>query len=350
MTKPSSLDVRGLDPTSRRVLRTVLQFGPIARSDVAERTDLSTGSLTRLTKPLLEAGFLREGVPLGSAFGRPSIPLELVDESAEFLGVKVVPDEIHAVVIGLAGQVHASTLLETDTADPAALAAALGRLHRNWQEAHGVSGIGVALAGSVDPFGTVRAASFLGWEETNFSAMVSEATGLPCTTANDVDALALAQHWLGVGRGIENFVTLTIGSGVGAGAVVGGHLLIGHQGFSSLVGDLWASTGRTFHEELSDEGLAAAIARVGRDQAMAGGVARAAELVAFAKRVWGPQRILLTGEGVGLVAERPDAFKRALARFSPPGIERPELVVRKLEFSDWARGAAALAISHALRL
>ena len=70
-----------IDPTSRLVVQTVLRHGPIARVGVAQRTGLSSGSMTRLTTPLVAAGILQERRPTpAKQLGRPALPLVVVDD------------------------------------------------------------------------------------------------------------------------------------------------------------------------------------------------------------------------------------------------------------------------------
>ena len=68
-----------LSPGERSVAIEVLVNGPLSRTELARRLDLSAGSLTRLTKPLIESGLLIEvaeaGAPAEARQGRPSQPL-----------------------------------------------------------------------------------------------------------------------------------------------------------------------------------------------------------------------------------------------------------------------------------
>jgi glucokinase len=60
-----------------------------------------------------------------------------------------------------------------------------------------------------------------------FRAAMEELLGLRVTVENDASAAALAEHRLGAGRGVDDLVMLTLGSGVGGGVVIGGRLLAG---------------------------------------------------------------------------------------------------------------------------
>ena len=352
------------DPTSRLVVQTVLRDGPLSRVAVSRRTGLSSGSLTRLTTPLVEAGILKEGASLPAPVGRPTLPLEAVDAAGRFVGVKVVRGRLHAVMTGLCGIIHGAAVQDADTASASTVADAVAELlrrHDDWRP----EAIGVSLGAAVDPFGTVRAATFLGWSGGNITSAVTSATGVPCAAANDVDALTLAEHWFGHGRGSHNFVVITVGTGVGAGAVVEDRLLVGHQGSAGMLGAAWSRDGRTLHQVLStDSLLERASAAAGRplepqdlqdepDPGIAAVLDEAAgvlgEVVGLAKLVWGPERVLVTGDGVAPFARRRALIEAGMLRHQFYDIEPPQLDLgAELDFDDWARGAATLAIRATL--
>jgi len=270
----------------------------------------------------------------------------------------VIPGELHTVVTGLAGHVRATAVRSADTSTLESTAEAVARIVEEFS-AHEPSAVGVALAAAVDPLGEVRASPLLGWENGNLAALVTETCGLPCKAANDVDALILAEHWVGHGRRTHNFAVITVGAGVGAGAVIADELLVGHQGSTGMVGEAWTTWGQKFHDVLADEPLrAAASEAAGRDVALAelrftddpavsAVLDRAAtalgELVVLAKQFWGPERILLTGEGIVHFENRMDRVRQVVTERRFEDIDSPELVIAEQDFHAWARGAAALA-------
>ena len=340
--------LNSIDPTSRLVVQTVLRHGPIARVGVAQRTGLSSGSMTRLTTPLVAAGILKEQRPVpAKQLGRPALPLVVVVDAARFVGVKVIPGELHAVVAGLAGHVRDTDVRSADTTTLESTAEAVARVVEDFAD-HEPNAVGVALAAAVDPLGEVRASPLLGWE-----------SGLPCKAANDVDALTLAEHWVGHGRRTHNFAVITVGAGVGGGAVIADELLVGHQGSTGMVGEAWTTWGQKFHDVLADEPLRAAASQAaGRevalaelrftdDPAVSAVLDRAAtalgELVVLAKQFWGPEKILLTGEGIVHFESRMDMVRRVVVDRRFEDIDPPEIVVAEQDFHAWARGAAALA-------
>ena len=100
-------------------------------------------------------------------------------------------------------------------------------------------GIGIATAGAVDwRDGSIFAATdnLPGWTGFPLTDFAREYFHLPVAAVNDAQAAALSELYFGVGRGLEDFVVITIGTGIGAGIVCEGKLLRGGHGFAGTVG------------------------------------------------------------------------------------------------------------------
>jgi glucokinase len=106
-------------------------------------------------------------------------------------------------------------------------------LHQTAQQA-GVtfSGIGIGCTGPVFPeLGTIGKVEFMpGWEGANLVQILSTRMGVSVAIENDADAAALGEWAWGAGRGIQNFLLVTVGTGIGAGLVLNGQL---YRGVSS---------------------------------------------------------------------------------------------------------------------
>ena len=72
-----------------QVFLTVLTHGPLCRRDVAELTGLSQGAVTRLAKPMIDAGYLIETEPVSEGPGRPMVPLQVIPTRRFAIGIKV---------------------------------------------------------------------------------------------------------------------------------------------------------------------------------------------------------------------------------------------------------------------
>ncbi|MFI9173759.1 ROK family transcriptional regulator [Streptomyces lincolnensis] len=366
-----------LSPGERSVAIEVLVHGPLSRTEIARRLDLSAGSLTRLTKPLIESGLLVEvpeaGTPAETRQGRPSQPLDVVAESRSFLGFKITEDMVYGVVTTLRSHIVARHDRPLTSHDPALAADLLAEMTAELLRDHPrLAGIGIGVGGLVQDRSTVGESAFLHWRDVPLAALVEERTGLPVVVENDVAALVEAETWFGAGRGLDRFVVLTIGAGIGYGLVLGGnrvpyaeedrgfgrHWILDPNGpltpdgergsaislltIPSIRYQIQAATGRehTYEEILA---LAAAEeplpARVVAESARALGV-----LVAQISNFVMPQKILLAGEGVGLMEVAGKVVEDTIRSHRHPLAAPVDLETKVSDFHDWARGAAVLAI------
>lgn len=367
-----------LSPGERSVAIEVLVHGPLSRTELARRLDLSAGSLTRLTKPLIESGLLIEVPETGASAevrtGRPSQPLDVVVESRSFIGFKITDDMVYGVVTTLRSDIVARHDRPLVTHDPAEVADLLAEMTGELARAHGsrLAGIGIGVGGLVRRRAVVGESPFLHWRDVPLAELVEERTGLPVVLENDVAALVEAETWFGAGRGLERFVVLTIGAGLGYGLVLGGrrvpyaeedrgfgrHWIVNPNGPLTPEGErgsavslltipniryqVHAATGRDHSYE---EILALAAAGEPMPARVIDEAARAlGTLVAQISNFAMPQKILLAGEGVGLMDVAGKSVAEAVRAGRHPLAAPVDLETKVSDFHDWARGAAVLAI------
>ena len=118
---------------------------------------------------------------------------------------------------------------------------AITSLERAKRSHHHVSAIGIATAGWVNPAtgAVVYATENLpGWTGTQISGVIREATGKPVFIENDANALAVGEKVFGVARNFQDFVCITLGTGVGGGCYVGGRLNHGAHCFANAFGHM----------------------------------------------------------------------------------------------------------------
>ncbi len=98
--------------------------------------------------------------------------------------------------------------------------------------------IGVSTAGKVDSHnGEIIFASnnLPNYTGAKISKDIKMLTGLDCFVENDVNAAAMGEYWKGAGKGIDNFVCITLGTGIGAAIIINGKL---HKGVKEGAGEL----------------------------------------------------------------------------------------------------------------
>ena len=114
---------------------------------------------------------------------------------------------------------------------------------RAFLDAHDINetailGLGIGVPGPVNAKGVVNKCVNLGWGVFNIAKELSELTGFPVKAGNDANVAALGEFWKGGGKGCDNMVFVTLGTGVGGGIVVEGNLIHGAHGSGAEIGHL----------------------------------------------------------------------------------------------------------------
>jgi glucokinase len=101
-----------------------------------------------------------------------------------------------------------------------------------------VGGIGVGAPGPVDPTTGVLydPPNIPGWEPTSLTDAIQARFNRPAFAGNDANVAALGEHRFGAGRGVSDFIYLTVSTGIGGGIISGGRLVTGARGFAGEAG------------------------------------------------------------------------------------------------------------------
>lgn len=361
---------------SRSVALQVLINGPISRSDIARKLDLSAGSLTRLSTPLIESGLLIEvEEKTDGRAGRPSKPLDIVPESQHFIGMKLTADAVLGVLTDLRANILTSKSVELATRDPQSVVAVIAALADELSSTvSSVTALGIGIGALVSENSTVRSAPFLGWSEVPLGAMLESATGLPTVIENDVVAFTESEHWFGAGRGLDGFAVLTLGAGIGYGLVAHDEIVLdqdsgiglvghwpldpfgplcpaGHRGCARSVltqSAVSSTVSLALDKTVSyDEALDLAVAGEPAARRVVDDAGRGlGRMIAAIANLTAPERIVLGGEGVRLVEVARDAVEEGIRTDRDPRARNIDLVTTPGDNSEWCRGAAVIAIQR----
>ena len=99
-------------------------------------------------------------------------------------------------------------------------------------------GIGMGVPAAADENGVVQNTTNLGWGYKEVRRELEELTGIPVKVGNDANMAALGEMWKGGGEGSRNLVMVTLGTGVGGGIIVDGHILFGAGGACGEIGHI----------------------------------------------------------------------------------------------------------------
>jgi len=313
----------------RSILELIRKMGPVSRAQLARDTGLSKPTVSLALTGLLGAGLVREvGRSIGGV-GRGAILYELHPRSGWVVGIDVGRARVRAAIADITGSFVARRDEKARVRSARTLISQIGAIAHDLAGQAGVSWnqITQAVVGSPGVFepsrGQVALAHNLpGWGRQGLVEAVRAELGTSVVFENDVNLAALGERWNGLGKDVENFVFLSIGTGVGMGLVLRGELYRGANGRAGEVGYLPIGMtdphGRAERRHGAFEAAAAAggVVRTARDLGMAPPLT--------AKKVFAAAR---KGDAIAAEVVRLEARRLGLAIAAVVPVLDPELVI-----------------------
>lgn len=243
MTQASIVQPRLLSRLNERlVLDAIIASGPSTRAEVSERIGVTFATVAKAVTSLLESGLLEEFEEPIVGRGRPAKRLRLAVERSQVIGVAIEVDQITVSAAGLDGKLRgAATVLPTPRSYPRLLAAISDAVERmSGPDQPETLGIGVSVAAQVDEqAGRVAVAANLPYLSGKpLEADLAERTGIVCSIVRDTHAVCVAERLRGGAQGLDNFVVLHLGVGIGIGVVINGKVFFGQHGYAGELGHL----------------------------------------------------------------------------------------------------------------
>ncbi len=362
---------------ARTVLELIRESGPISRAQIARESGLSKPTVSLALDRLVDRSVVREVGRTSGGKGPAALLYQLDPGAGTVVGIDVGRGWIRAAVADLSGQVVAQQSRRNAVRSASAVIDLLGVLLEDLLRDAGVRRSEVTSWVLGTP-GIVRpgasnlelATNLPGWGKASVLEKLRDLVG-DVVLENDVNLATIAEHRFGRGRGVDDFVVVSIGTGVGMGLVLGGQLYAGATGAAGEIGFLpiGDAVGRKAKRGLleADTG-AAAVVRDARNRGMTGrltaesvfNAAREGDSVALSvveaeagrvglavaavASVVDPALVVLGG-GIGHNADLLlDGVQRRLVEVSPL---RPEIAVSDLGKDAVLRGAIATALDLA---
>jgi glucokinase len=160
------------------------------------------------------------------------------------VGVDIGGTKIAAGVVDEQGRIQARHRVATAGRDAETIEQTVADLVRGLQRDFEIEAVGIGAAGFVDEKRSrVIFAPNLGWKDEPLRAAVEAEVGVPVVVENDANAAGWAECRFGAGLGVEYVVTITVGTGIGAGIVLDGELYRGRWGAAAEFGHLTVEPG-----------------------------------------------------------------------------------------------------------
>ncbi|KXF75016.1 ROK family transcriptional regulator [Paramesorhizobium deserti] len=369
------------------VLDTIRRHGPISRVEISERSELSTTTVSAITGALLDDGLIltrHEGdLRNAAARGRPRVMLELNPDAARVVGAKIAAHSMVFVVTNFCGEVLSQLILpiRVNRQSIAVIADLIEDGVRRCVVDAGLSlgdvdSICIGLPGVVEHrTGIVRSSPIFRETDVDFASEMTSRLNVPTILESDAHAIALAHHWFGKARDLDDMVLVSLEQTLGLGVLHHGQLFRGAGGLSHNLGDLVLGIGPKDIVRLSalagesailgdrpdGGGRLAEAMRLGRGMALAqtliaaedntliAAATSAGEAVGLAVAnivtLFGPPRVIIVGSSLSLGAVFLDSLREAYRRAIPSSIQTvAELVFDESADETWAQGAAVVAL------
>lgn len=374
------------DLNASLLIELVRRFGPISRAELSRQSQISAPTVSAIVGQMLARGTFSEVAVAPSSGGRPPVLLQLNPKAGYVVGIKLRSDGLTTVVCDLDAGVVATD--ETSIAlvgDPAAAIAAVEEATRRVLRGAGIArtkvlGVGIGLPGVIDSLrGSCQFSHLLQWHEVELAAPLQRRLRLPVWVDNDVNTLAIAEKWAGDGIAARDFITLSVGRGLGLGIVIDrgvyrgavggagefGHLIVDRDGpececgrsgcLEALVGEraLLRRVSEMHGREVSrDELISLAAAGDGATMQV---LTDASELLGLAVAnvvtLLNPELVIICGEGTQLGAPFLDSVVAAIRDLAFAGLGK-QIEVKVQQWGDdaWAVGAATLVLRESFAL
>jgi glucokinase-like ROK family protein len=367
------------------VLNSIKTHGPIGRADIARKTGLSPATVTAISAKLIAQGLVLEKAAGDSSGGRPPILLVINPKGGYVVGIKLTETYAICALTDLEALVIAKSSITLSAHDPEQVAEDLTGMVLSFIREEKISkkhllGVGIGLAGIVDAEqGVLRQSPIYGWNNVPLRAMVQDKLRIPVYIENDVNTLTLTEKWFGHGQEVDNFLTVTIGRGVGLGIVVNGQFYRGQSGGAGEFGHITidpegpvCACGKRGCLEVyvSDPGMLRTANEAQAQGKLSAPVQNTDDLLALAQKgdpaairifdqagrilgvgianlinLFNPKKIIISGEGTREKDFLFSPMKESIQQNTMPGLFDPQIVeIAPWGDDAWARGAAGLVL------
>jgi predicted NBD/HSP70 family sugar kinase len=223
----------------RAALELLLARGPLTRAQLGEMTGLSKVTASQLVERLEERGLVRRVGEQAGGRGPNAQLYAVTPGSAHVIGVDVGPDRVVAACADITGAIIGRVEQSTkDTDDPVGVvhSAVVQAASRAGTDMASVRRVVLGTPGLVDPAtGEISFAVDLPRWHRGLLGDLRKDLSTPVVFGNDVNLAAVAEADTGAAKGIDDFVLIWIGRGVGLASVIDGRL---HHGATGAAGEI----------------------------------------------------------------------------------------------------------------
>jgi predicted NBD/HSP70 family sugar kinase len=365
----------------------------VSRSEIADITGQSRASVTTITAQMIEKGLIFEkNVEVTGERGRNRVLLALNPDAAYVVGVKLAATKASSAVCDMQGETRSAVIRnenfigkDVGFIEEYISELILAAVNEAGLSLENISGIGIGVPGVVDfRTGICHWSPLYDAGNVPLRDRIQNRFNIKTYIENDANTLTLAHQWFGEGRGVDNFIVLSIEYGVGMGIITNGQLYRGVRGFAGEMG----------HVPVTPDGELCVCGKKGCLATVVGGMAfinkakrlsenglwvrqstadiEYEEVIDAAKQgekalieivhaaghclgvgvsvlinIFNPEKIIISGQGVeaGEIMFNP-MFEAVNRHTFSDLLAFTKIVIPEWQHTDWAKGAASLVLQE----
>ncbi len=229
------------------VMSEIMRHGPLSRSEIARRIDITEASVSRITREFIEAGLIEEtGFINGpSQPGRKRIGVQVRAEGGYVAAIALNAFSQDIVIGNLASKIVAKRRLHfTDMSSASEVlkicaAKSFDLIEESGLAKHQVLSCATILSGSIDPLRMKVFNAFpIDWQDIDIKEILNGELGLPLVLENIPNAKNLAERHNGSTRKLDNVVLFNCTLTIGCSILSEGRLLRGHEAKVGMIDSL----------------------------------------------------------------------------------------------------------------
>ncbi len=233
---------------NRHTVLDLIRFTPggISRAGIAKRIGLSRAAVSTIVNDLIETGIIRDAKQRAKTSGRPRTLLEIDPDAGYVAGIDMGASHLRVVITNFGANAIAEKEISIDIArGPDLCIDEANSLLENLLAEKGLntaslSAIGIGVPGPIDSgAGMVIAPPIMpGWDRFPIRDTLEKLWKRPVSVNNDAELGALGEWAYGAGRGTRDLAYIKVGTGIGAGLLIGGRIYRGSTGSAGEIGHL----------------------------------------------------------------------------------------------------------------
>ncbi|WNS79123.1 ROK family protein [Domibacillus sp. DTU_2020_1001157_1_SI_ALB_TIR_016] len=227
----------------RRLLQEVIHHSPISRANLSKTTGLNKSTVSAQIQELVDEKFIFEIGQGQSSGGRRPVMLMFNKQAGYAIGVDIGVGDMIVLLTDLDGSIVSEHYFDLNQSSPDETIELLLKtiqqvIDKMPGSPYGLIGIGICVPGLVNRSEQIVLTPNSHWDNIELKKIVEDAFQVPVTIENEANAGAYGENIYGAAKAYNNFIYVSVSTGIGLGLVLDNELYKGIHGFSGEMGHM----------------------------------------------------------------------------------------------------------------